>query len=118
MNLKDQIVNSTDCNRQSVEVPEWGCTVYVRNLTAQDLDSWQCETYVTKGTNVDVNRQNIRCRLLVRALVDEAGDRIFSNEEADLLGAKNTRVIDRLYKVAEKLNAVTPGDIEELAKTS
>jgi hypothetical protein len=128
MSLRDQIINASDCQRQAVEVTEWTtpeqkaagqvCTVYVRNITAAELDSWQCETYVANGGNVEVNRENIRCRLLIRSLVDEAGQRIFADNEAHLLGAKNTKVVERLYKVAEKLNAVTSAEVEELAKNS
>jgi hypothetical protein len=118
MSLRDQIVNASDCQREAVKVPEWNCTVYIRNMTAHDLDSWQCETYETNGTDVKVNRQNIRSRLLVRCIVDEDGKRVFKDEEAHELGAKNTKVIERLYKVAEKLNAVTAKDVEDLAKNS
>jgi hypothetical protein len=118
MNLRDQIVAAADCVREAVEVPEWNCTVYVRSIIAQDLDSWQAETYVYKEGDVATNLANIRGRLLVRCLVDEAGQRIFADNEAALLGAKSTQVIDRLYKVAQRLNAVTSKDVEELAKNS
>jgi hypothetical protein len=118
MNLRDQIVAAADCVREAVEVPEWNCTVYVRSIIAQDLDSWQAETYLYKDGDVATNLANIRGRLLVRCLVDEAGQRIFADNEAALLGAKSTQVIDRLYKVAQRLNAVTSKDVEELAKNS
>jgi hypothetical protein len=116
MSLRDKIIGAADCKREAVTVPEWDCTVYVRNLTAQELDGWQCETYAMNGSDVVVNRRNIRCRLLVRCLVDDTGQRVFADEDADVLGAKSTKVVERLYKVAERLNAVTAQDVEALAK--
>jgi hypothetical protein len=97
-------------------VPEWNCTVYIRSITAQELDSWQAETYQLNGTNVETNMTNIRARLVARCLVDEHGERAFTNEQAHELGAKNNQVVERLYKVATKLNAVTKKDVEDLAK--
>ncbi|HWE95756.1 MAG TPA: hypothetical protein VG269_17460 [Tepidisphaeraceae bacterium] len=116
MNLRDIINNAVDCQREAVPVPEWDCTVYIRSVTAAEIDSWQCETYAVNGSNVEVNRKNIRARLLARCLVDEAGQRAFTDEQAEELGTKNNRVIERLYKIAEKLNAVTAKDVEDLAK--
>jgi hypothetical protein len=117
--IKDQIISTADCQREEVHVPEWDCTFYIRSITAQEIDAWQCETLTyDKDRNVVINRQNVRSRLLVRCMVDEAGQRIFADNEALLLGSKNNKVVERLYKIAERLNAVTEEDIKELSKNS
>jgi hypothetical protein len=116
MSLRDQINAATDCHREAIEVPEWNCTVYIRSITAAEIDSWQDETYQLNGASVEINRQNIRARLVARCLVDETGQRAYADDQAHELGAKNNKVIERLYKVAERLNAVTTKDVEDLAK--
>ena len=118
MSLKDTINAAQDFKREAVIVPEWGVTVYIRSITAAEIDSWQDETYKLNGKDVKLNRQNIRARLLARCLVDEVGTRVYEDHEADELGKKNNQVVERLYKIAERLNAVTAGDVEELAKNS
>jgi hypothetical protein len=116
MTLRDQINSSLDCEREEVTVPEWKCTVFVRSITAAEIDSWNTETYKMNGTDVQVNQQNIRARLLARCLVDEAGQRAFSDEQAHELGSKNNKIVEKLYKIAQRLNAVTSEDVENLAK--
>jgi hypothetical protein len=119
MSLRDQINSADDCARECMTVTEWGgITVYIRSITAAEIDSWQDETYQLNGANVTVNRANIRARLLARCLVDEHGERAYTDAQAEELGAKNNRVVERLYKVAERLNAVTAADVEDLAKNS
>jgi hypothetical protein len=119
MNLRDQINGADDCAREAVTVREWGgVTVYIRSITAAEIDSWQDETYQLNGTDVKVNRANIRARLLARCLVDENGERAFTDDQAEELGAKNNKVVEKLYKIAERLNAVTAEDVTNLAKNS
>jgi hypothetical protein len=116
MSLRDQINAAVDYVRETVEVPEWNATVYIRSITAAEIDSWQDETYQLNGTDLKVNKKNIRARLLARCLVDADGQRVYADDEADELGAKNNKVVERLYLVAQRLNAVTNKDVEDLAK--
>lgn len=118
MSLRDQINAADDLELEAVEVPEWNCTVFVRNITGDEIDAWQAETYQVNGINVLVNKKSLRARLLVKCLVDETGQRIYADDQAEELGAKNNKILVRLYEVAERLNAVTKKDVEDLAKNS
>ena len=113
MPLKDQILHAEDRPSKPVEVPEWGCNVVVRTMSGAERDSWEVSVV---SSDRQVNRQNIRAKLLVRTLYDDAGARVFTDDDADQLGEKSGDVLERLYDVAAKLNGIRKKDIDELEK--
>mgnify|MGYP000013993211 CR=1 FL=1 len=73
---------------------------------------WQQSLVVAKGTNLD----NIRARLVAFTAVGEDGKRIFSNEDAALLGQKSSTALERCVKAAQKLNRLTEEELDNLSK--
>ena len=65
-----------------------------------------------KGANLD----NIRARLVSFTAVDDAGKRIFTNEDAIALGQKSATALERCVKVAQKLNRLTEEELDNLVK--
>ena len=51
-------------------------------------------------------------------MIDESGQRLFTDEEADLLGAKSGAALDRVFAIAQKLNGLSGADVEEFSKNS
>jgi hypothetical protein len=113
---KLDILNAKDAKLQSVEVPDWGGTLYLRVMSASERDAYEDEMYRIKGKDVEVNRLNARARLLVRCLCDEQGTRLFSDDDAKALGAKSAKVMGKLFDRASKLNGLSASDVEELEK--
>lgn len=114
--LRDRILAADDMPFEDVELPEWGETVRVRGLSARERDTFEDEVLDDEGV-ADV--ENIRARLLVRACLDpETGKRVFKDEDADALGDKSAKPMQRLFSVARRLSALTNADIEELVKNS
>ncbi len=101
-----------------IQVPEWGGEVYVRVMSGTERDAYEDETYRLNGRDVSLNRRNLRARLLVKCIADEAGNRVFSDAEADALGATPAPQLDRVYSFAAKLNGLSAKDEEDLAGNS
>jgi hypothetical protein len=59
-----------------------------------------------------------RIRFLLLALCDEDGERLFSDDEADVLGKKSSVVINRLFEAGWKLNAFTQEAVDALGEDS
>ncbi len=116
MDLRNAIITADDLKREQVEVPEWGVTVYVRTMTGAEKDLYEEETYKFNGDDVEINRRNLRARLVVKTLCDENGKRLFNDGEQDLIASKSGAAIDRIFEVASKLNALTKADEEQLVK--
>ena len=51
-------------------------------------------------------------------IVDDQGNRIFSNAEIDALGKKSSIALDRVFDVAQELNGIGSDTIKDLEKNS
>ena len=101
MLTKDSILAVQDFTTKTVDVPEWGGSVLLRGLSSRDKDKFETELAETQDLN------NLRARLVVLSLVDENGERMFSDDEADSLGQKNALVIGRLFDEVRELSGMS-----------
>lgn len=109
---KDQILAADDLGLKELKVPEWGGSVFIRVMTVGERDSYENEWIINKNKGVE----NFRSKFLQRVLCDENGKLIFESSEIESLASKSARVIARIWEAAMKHNALTDGDVEELAK--
>ena len=113
---REQILEKNDLPSELVEVPEWGGAVWVRGMSGAERDSFEDSIIAgEKGSRV-VNISNFRAKLAVRSIVDEQGRRLFTDDDADLLGAKSAAGLQRIVEVAKRLSAFSPEDVSELTK--
>ena len=112
MLTKDQILAANDLDLLEIEVPEWGGTVFCRVMSVGERDAYEREWIGRKETGVE----NFRTKFLQRVLCNKDGELLFSAEEVAALAKKSARVMNRLWDKAMKHNALTSGDVEELAK--
>jgi len=112
---KEQILNSQDLTKEKIEVPEWGGVIFVRTMTGAERDSFEQGIVNDDRT---ANLSNIRAKLCALTVVDEEGKRIFTDDDVKGIGEKSSLVLDRVFQVAQKLNGISPTDVEDLAKNS
>lgn len=117
MELRDAILAADDLETRTVEVPEWGVDVGIREMTGKERDAFEGSILDRRADgDVEVDLDQIRVKLLVRVLVDpETGERLFEVEDMEALSGKSGSVLGRLFNRARKLNGFTPEDMEELA---
>lgn len=109
MDLKTQLLQAAK-RMEAVTIPELGNLVaYVKVMTGHEADLYQAE--LEKSGNSAVG---LRLALLALTVCDEEGTRVF--ESAKELETLDTVAIDRLCKVALRLNALTKEAQEELEK--
>jgi hypothetical protein len=113
---KEQILAVPDIKTEPVFVDEWGDSVLIKMLTAEQRDEYNEATFKTDGDKVVVDRRNNRAKLVALSLVDEDGNSQFTLDEAVALGKKNSDAIDRIYRAALKLNGMDAKSVEELEK--
>lgn len=119
-----EILAADDASFEDVPVPEWGqdAHVRVRSLSGEERDAYgKSITRVTgKGKNEsrEVILEAAREKLVARVLVDEKGERLFTDADVAKLAKKNAEVIERLFVVAQRLSGLAPDSIEELAGES
>ena len=115
---KTAILTANDLQTEDVEVPEWGGAVRVRSFTGRERDAFEASMVRGEGRDRKVDLTNMRARLVGLTVIDETGQRLFTDEEVDLLGAKSGAALDRVFAVAQKLNGLSGADVEELSKNS
>jgi len=115
---KEAILGAQDMTTQDVEVPEWAGTVRVKALTGSERDAFESEIVQRNGKNITQNLKNIRARLVVMAVVDEQGNRLFGFRDIEALGEKSAKALDRVFAVAQELSGLRDEDVDELAKNS
>lgn len=107
---RDAILAANDSNLVSVDVPEWGGSVFVRPMTGAERDEYDLEM---AG---DAKLKNIRGRLAVRVVCDESGARLFKDSDAEALGTKSASALDRIYDAMQKASKTRAQDISEAKK--
>ena len=114
---RDAILSVPDLKTERIRVPEWGGEVIVRSLTGGERTAYEAAvSRMDDKGNVRVNRGIVRARLVVLSVVDETGQRVFRDDDAAALNAKNAAAIERIFDVARRLSGMTPQDVEELEK--
>lgn len=114
--LADQIRAAQDLAREQVACPEWNTTLWVRTPAGSEREKWE-------GTNVEPKSGNVvhlqmRARLLVKVVEDEAGKPVFTEADVAWLSDKSSAVLGRLFDVATRLAGISKGEGGEEKKSS
>jgi hypothetical protein len=99
---------------EPVKVDGLEAPIFVRGLTGKERDSFENACFVQRGKQRVLSTDNIRAKLLVRSICDEAGIRLFADTDEHELGALPAQVLDVLFTVAQKLSGLGSSDLEEL----
>lgn len=115
----EQILTANDVKIEWVPTPEWGSAdsgVYVRSLQADELDAYQGSMLIrTPGKKKpQTTMANMRAKLAVRAICDEKGVRLFTDDQADALTKKNAAGMSRVFEAASRLSGLGEDAISEM----
>jgi hypothetical protein len=119
MSLRDIILAAPDLRREPIGVPEWvdpdgkPVTVWISMMSGAERSAWSDEAFDDEGK---VRSQNLRSRLLVHCLVDEAGTPIFTAADVDALEKKSSAVLSRLFEHAKRINGMTADAVDNAEK--
>lgn len=105
---------------ERVDLPELGdgMCVYVRRMTSRERDDFETAIMERRGKVRELNHKNLRARLVALCTVDEHGNRLFTDADAEALGDKEASIIDPIFAAAQRINALSQRDVEELEKNS
>lgn len=113
---RDAILGADDAEYGEVDVPEWRGTVRIKSITGAARDAFEASIRDGKGPNADVNLRNLRARLIVLCAVDENGNRLFTKDDVNRLGAKNARPVDRVFDACKRIVGMSEEDVKTMTE--
>ncbi|MFH1619216.1 MAG: hypothetical protein ABIG11_04860, partial [bacterium] len=105
-----------DLKTKDVDVPEWCGTVRVRALTGLEKDNYEDGCIEQNGKNRRINLINMRAKLVAVSVVNEKGERLFTEIEVKDLGRKSAIALDRVFQAAQELSGLGDEDVKKLAE--
>lgn len=102
---------ASDIKTEKVNVPEWRTDVYLKVMSGVERDAFEA------GYS-DQRMANFRERFLVVTLCDQAGERLFSDEQVETLGRRSSLVLARLFEQAWKLNMLSADAVDRAGESS
>lgn len=115
---KEAILAAEDLPMEEVFVPQWGGSVLVRGLTAKQRGMFTRELVdQRKGGNV-LRLEQIQIRLCAMSIVQENGNRMFSDNDMAALAAKSAGALQIIFEVAQRLSGLSDEQVEELQGNS
>jgi hypothetical protein len=118
---RSAIMAIQDLPTEDVRIPEWETGseqvwIRVRGLTGKERDKYELSITVGKGQNKEINARNARAKLVVMCVVDEKGERLFSDDDVSWLGDKSAQALERIFDVARRLSGLSDTDVKELTE--
>ena len=112
MNLQEKrnAVFSVPLKTETVEVPEWGFPVVVREMTGEQRGKWMTEVGINKKQHLAETMAVIAC---VRDA--ETGEPLFAAADRDTLAGTSGAVISRLSEIALRISGLSK-EAEDAAK--
>ena len=114
---RDEILQVQDIPFEDVVVPEWNNKkVRVMGMDAKSAGKFSSSMVEVdgKGNVKAIALDNFMADLLVKTLVNEKGQPIFTQADIEALGKKSAKVMKRLSDIAAKLSGLndsTPADL-------
>lgn len=125
MDIRQHILLADDLPRAPVRA--WGTDFFVRTMTAAERDEFESDLFVSRlkdesdedyAERRKAATRNLRSKLVVKVAIDADGKRIFADEDAQLLGAKSNKELQKVFDAISKLNVIGEEEIKELEKNS
>ncbi len=116
---RDAILSAKDDQVDLVHVPAWGGSLYVRGMTAGELDNFYKSMRKGQGNKVRVDTDLFQSRVVARCAVESpepGARRLFDASDVEALKNKNGAALKLVFDVAARLSGITDAEEEEIAE--
>lgn len=112
---RDEILGPCKRRFADVAVPGWG-KFRIRSLTELERSRFEA-TCLDKSGQLSANKlQDVKCRLIVLAVVDQNGDQLLTNSDIENLRQQDSRNTNVLVDEIRRHCSMNEVDFEELTK--
>lgn len=107
---RDEILGNSNFERRRIYVTGWKRHVWIQELTED-----QRERLATILSDTE-EKKHFNARVVSLAVVDEDGNRVFTDADVARLANQPTRAILQVFQAVYDISALTPGAVEKLGK--
>ena len=108
--IRKLIFSGADLTPLKVDVPEWGCAVWVRRLTgAEGMAAFD----IIRLEDASVRR----ARFVQLVACDESGARLFDDDEVEKLPGLSLVALERVFRAGLDMNMITKEAADEMGKS-
>lgn len=107
---KDAILSAKDLKTEKVTIRGWGGEIIVSELDGEALVEFYELVLPAESEDAaakKISDSHFQASLLAFAIVDDAGQRVFGNEDIPALSRKSRAALKQAFDVADKLSLVT-----------
>lgn len=108
---KESIFNANDIRISTVSVPEWGGELRIKSLSVAERD-----LLTDKIKNAGDSQAKISIGIVIMTVIDNNGNKVFSDSDYDALANKSAPVIERIALEALRINGLNPDAVEQAEK--
>lgn len=109
---RDSILEMNDRATLEVDVPEWGGLITIREWGLPERGAFV--EIMEKRTAGEIGMGDAMALCVVLSVVDENGDRIFTDKDVAVISRKSGKAAERIFSAAMALNMVTRREVETL----
>jgi len=116
MLTRDQILGAKDLARETVNIPEWGGNIIIREMTGKQRDLLEGMMASRMGANGRImSTKDLRAKMTIMSVIGEDGETLFDDKDIPSISGKSGKALDRIVEAVQKLNGLDSEDIEEKA---
>lgn len=116
MSLRDRILSADDIGRTTIEVPEWGCELEVRTVTAGERSKMIRSALTDEGT---LDTTTLFPMLIIGSCFDpETGEQVFEADDITALQGKSAAAVERVGQKAMEMSGMTSEAVDAEGKVS
>ena len=115
---REDILGAVDLETEKVSVPEWGGEVLVTGLDGTSRDAYEASLWRQTGDTAadgQVDVSNRRAKLVALGCRGKDGEPLFTLEDAEALGRKSGKALERVAGVVRRLSGMED-DAKEVAE--
>lgn len=113
---RDAILSAVDIHPQPLEMPEWGGTVFIRPLTAEERVLFTGDLEALEQSDDKLKQLKQVTLFVVRVLCDADGKRLFADGDADQFNNKSFDSLQKIMAAGMTFNGIAPGALEDTKK--
>ena len=110
---RESILSTPDVLVEDLEVPEWGGTIIVREMTTTEVENYSMSLAGRDGSMDHRKMGGMRAKVVAWCVVGEDGEPIFEEGDIKALQMKSNRVVGRIFDKILELSGLSEEKGEE-----